>query len=149
MSIDVRAHTALHIVKGAIYKVLNAQWSTSASTNGSHGRITVELNRKPTNQEITEIKRLINKKIEENQTIETYTMNRKEAEERWGDLIYDKFPIPAHITELKIFHLPEWNINTCNKEHTKTTGQIGEITITKTRYRNSKQVFEVSFNVKE
>ena len=149
MSIEVRTHTALHIVKGAIVKVLgsDAKWSTSAGVNGGHGRIAVEFNRKPTEEELAEIQEKVDQKIAEDTEIETYTMSRKEAEMRWGDWIYDKFPLPESIQEVSIFHLPDWNVNACVKKHTETTGQIGSIRITKTRYRNSKQVLEVSYEV--
>ena len=149
MSIEVRTHTALHIVKGAIVKVLgsDAKWSTSASVNGGHGRIAVEFNRKPTDEELEEIQHKVDQKIAEDAEIETYTMSRKEAEERWGDWIYDKFPLPESIQQLSVFYLPDWNVNACNKKHTETTGQVGSIKISKTRYRNSKQVLEVSYEV--
>jgi alanyl-tRNA synthetase len=39
----VRAHTALHILKGAVVKVLgdSALWTASTSVSGGHGRLTV------------------------------------------------------------------------------------------------------------
>lgn len=149
MSIETRTHTALHIVKGAIVKVLgpDAKWSTSAGVNGSHGRIAVEFNRKPTEEELAEIQRKVDEKIAEDAEIEIHELSRKEAEERWGEWIYDKFPLPESIQQLSVFHLPDWNVNACNKQHTETTGQVGSIRITKTRYRNSKQVLEVSYEV--
>jgi alanyl-tRNA synthetase len=149
MSIDTKSHTALHIVKGAIFKVLgeDAKWTTSVNTNGSHGRIAVEFNRKPSEQEFMDIQKKINQKIDEDITIEIHKMNRKEAEARWGDLIYDKFPLPETIQELSICHIPDWNVNACNKQHTATTGEVGSIKLTKTRYRNSKKRLEVSFDV--
>jgi alanyl-tRNA synthetase len=149
MSIEVRTHTALHIVKGAIVKVLgeDAKWSTSAASEQSHGRITVEFNRKPTEEEIEKIQEKIDEKIAEDAEIELHNISRKDAEARWGDWIYDKFPLPESIQKLTIFHLPEWNVNACNKEHTNSTGEVGSIKITKTRYRNSKQVLEVSYEV--
>jgi len=39
------------------------------------------------------------------------------------------------------------NVNVCSKEHTKTTGEIGEIKIRKVRFRRSKGLLEVSFEV--
>ena len=149
MSIEIRTHTALHIVKGAIVKVLgnDAKWSTSAGVNGSHGRIAVEFNRKPTEEEIAEIQRKVDQKITEDAPIEIHELSRRAAEDRWGDWIYDKFPLPEFIQQLSVFYLPDWNVNACNKQHTETTGQIGSIKITKTRYRNSKQVLEVSYEV--
>jgi alanyl-tRNA synthetase len=75
-------------------------------------------------------------------------MTRKKAEERWGDWIYDRFALPEHIQELDIFYLPDWNVNACNKNHTATTGEVGEVTIAKTRYRKSRNELEVSYDIK-
>ena len=149
MSDEVRAHTALHIIKGAIVKVLgeNAKWSTSASVNGLHGRIAVEFNRKPTDEELAEIGRLANEKVNEDAEIEAHEMGRSDAEARWGDWIYDKWPLPDHIQRVKVFHLPDWNVNCCGYEHPERTGAVGSIRITKARYRNSKRVLEVSYNL--
>ena len=151
MSVETRTHTALHVVKGAIVKVLGdeAKWSAGASVDGSHGRITVQFNRKPTDDEVQEIERQANEKIKEDQPIEIHVMSRLDAEARWGDLIYDLFPLPPHITELQVFHLPGWNVNACNKEHMPSTGGVGGLAITKARYRNKKQLLEVSFDLVE
>ncbi|MBN2335673.1 alanyl-tRNA editing protein [Candidatus Bathyarchaeota archaeon] len=149
MDVEIRTHTAIHVVKGAIVKVLGdgARWSASAAADGSHGRIAVQFDRKPTEDEVREIERQANLKVEEDQPIEIHRLSREEAEARWGDYIYDLFPLPEHIRDLSVFHLPGWNVNTCAKEHTESTGQVGRITISKARYRNSKGLLEVSFNV--
>jgi len=151
MSDEVRAHTALHIIKGAIVKILgeDAKWSTSANAKGLHGRIAVEFNRKPSDGEIEEIGRLANEKVAEDAEIEEHEMSRGDAEARWGDLIYDKWPLPDHIQQVKVFHLPGWNVNCCGHEHPERTGAVGSIRITKTRYRNSKAVLELSFDVED
>ena len=147
MSLETRTHTALHVVKGAIYKVLGAKWSTSASVDGGHGRIAVEFDRKPSDEEEAMIQRLVDEKIMEDQLVEVLEMMRADAEARFGDFIYDKFPLPEDMQRLKVFHLPDWNVNACNKEHTRTTGQIGKVTISKMRFRGGKGVLEVSFDV--
>lgn len=151
MSVETRTHTALHIVKGAIVKVLgdDARWTAGVSVDGGHGRITVQFNRKPTDDEVHEIERLANLKIKEDQPIESHVMSRADAEARWGDHIYDLFPLPEHLTELQVFHLPGWNVNACNREHSPSTGAVGELAITKARYRNNKQLLEVSFDLVE
>jgi alanyl-tRNA synthetase len=149
MNIETRTHTALHIVKGAIAKTLGAKWTSSVWVEGNHGRIAVQYDRKPSNEELEEIQILTNKKIDENAPIDVINIDRKDAEKRWGDLIYDLFPLPEHITELTVFNLPGWNVNACNKDHTSTTGEIGNVVITKTRYRNNKRLLEVSFELVE
>jgi len=112
MSVEVRTHTALHVLKGAVVKVLGAKWT-----------------------------------IQEDARIEVLELDRPEAEERWGDAVYDLFPLPASITRLSVFHLPDWNVNACNKEHTAATGEIGSIKITKARFRANKQLLEISYDI--
>ena len=147
MSLEVRTHTALHVVKGALAKTLGVQWTTGVAVDGGHGRIAVEFDRKPTDEELAETQRLVDLKIREDAPIEVLELSRREAEARFGDYIYDKFPLPESIQTLRVFHLPGWNVNACNKEHTRTTGEVGKVTITKIRYRGGKGVLEVSFDV--
>jgi alanyl-tRNA synthetase len=149
--LETRTHTALHIVKGALVKVLgeNARWTTSAYVDGNHGRIHVEFDHKPRDEKIELIEKKANQIINEDRSIEILKLDREEAERRWGDWIYDRFPIPEQITELDIFYLPGWNVNACNKKHTKTTGQVGKIMIVKTRYRNSRNELEVSYDIED
>jgi alanyl-tRNA synthetase len=147
MTAEVRTHTALHVLKGAVVRVLGAEWTAGVSVSGSHGRLTVQFDRKPADEEISEIEELANVKIQEDAKIEVLELNRADAEERWGDAIYDLFPLPVSITRLKVFHLPGWNVNACNKEHTATTTEIGSIKINKSRFRASKQLLEISFDI--
>ncbi len=145
--IEIRTHSALHVLKGAVRKVLGAKWTASVYVSGENGRLTVQYDRKPTDDEIHKIEELANEKIKENVQIKIHELSRKEAESRWGDEIYDLFPIPEHIQELKVIEIENWNLNACNKEHTKTTGEIGQIKIRKVRFRNSKKMLEISYSV--
>ena len=45
MSTEVRTHTALHVLKGAVVKVLGAEWTAGVAVDGSHGRLTVQFSR--------------------------------------------------------------------------------------------------------
>ncbi|NJE76429.1 alanyl-tRNA editing protein [Thermococcus sp. ES12] len=148
-SVEVRTHTALHVVKGAVVKVLGdgAKWTASVYVDGNHGRLAVKFDRKPTPEEIAEIERLANGKVRENVPIEVYELPREEAEKRFGEDMYDLFPIPPEVKTLKVVVIENWNVNACNKEHTKTTGEIGEIKIRKVRFRKSKELLEISFDV--
>ena len=148
-SVEVRTHTALHVVKGAVVKVLgeDAKWTASVYVDGNHGRLTVKFGRKPTPEEIAEIERLANGKVRENAPIEVYELPREEAEKRFGEDMYDLFPIPPEVKTLKVVVIENWNVNACKEEHTKTTGEIGEIKIRKVRFRKSKGLLEISFGV--
>jgi len=147
MSVEARTHTALHVLKGAVVRVLGAEWTAGVSVDGSHGRLTVQFDRKPTEEELAEIEELANLKIREDAPVEELELDRAEAEGRWGDAIYDLFPLPASITRLRVFHLPGWNVNACNKEHTSSTGEIGSLKIAKARFRAGKGLLEISYDV--
>jgi len=147
LSVEVRTHTALHVLKGAVQKVLGAMWTAGVHVKGHHGRLTVELQRRPTADELARVEEEANRKIMEDAPLEELDMERVEAEARWGDAIYDLFPLPASITRLRVLHIPGWNVNACREVHTETTGEVGSLRIAKTRYRPSKQVLEISFTI--
>jgi alanyl-tRNA synthetase len=146
-TIETRTHTALHVLKGAAVKVLGSKWTAGVYVKENHGRLALQYDRKPTHEELTKIEELANAKIQEDAPVEVTDIDRKDAEERWGDVIYDLFPLPSTITQLTILHIPDWNINACNKEHTASTAEIGHISITKTRYRANKKLLEISYDI--
>ena len=127
MDIEVKTHSALHVLKGAVVKVLgmDAKWTASTYVNGSHGILTVKFYRKPSDEEIKEIEYEANKKINEDVKFVIHELDRDEAEKIWGDLIYDLFPIPDNIKRIIVVEIPRWNVNACNKKHVDSTGEIG------------------------
>ena len=147
--VEVRTHTALHVLKGAVVKVLGekAKWTASTYVKGNRWVLAVKFNRKPMLEEIPEIERLANEKVPENVPIEVYELPREEAEKRFGEDMYDLFPVPEEVKTLKVVVIEGWNVNACNKEHTRTTGGNGEIKIGKVRSRRGKELLEISFEV--
>ena len=148
-SIETKTHTALHILKGAVVKVLgeDALWTAGTYVNGNHGRLTVKFNRKPSMEEMRMIEEMANEKIKEAANIKIIELDREEAERRFGKIIYDLYPVPKDIKTLKIVHIEGWNINACNKDHTAKTSDVGKIAIRKTRFRKSKELLEISFDI--
>ena len=143
----LRTHSAIHVVKGAAQRVLGAKLTTSTYVDGSHGRLTVQFDRKPTDQEMAMIEREANAKVDENAEVVEFEMDKTEAELHFGDRIYDQFPVPASVTRLKIVRIPDWNINCCIERHVESTGQIGRIRLGKPRFRNSRRELELEFDV--
>jgi len=151
---EVRTHTALHIVKGAAVRVLGEQalWTASTYVKGRHGRITVTCERKPTEEEVKRIEELANEAVQKNLKIEVVELPRREAEEKYGKVIYDLFPVPEHVQLLKIVIVRDadgsiWNINACNREHLPSTKCIGRVKIDDWRFRASKKLLEISFDI--
>lgn len=147
MKPNPKADSALHVLKGAVQKVLNATLTTSVYAEENKGRLTVEYEENPTEQQMQEIEKLANDKIQENVPVEMFEVNRKEAEDKYGDIIYDKFPVPAHVQRLSITQIQDWNINCCLGPHVKTTGEIGKIKILKHRARPNRKELEISFEL--
>ncbi|MFH1276135.1 MAG: alanyl-tRNA editing protein [Candidatus Woesearchaeota archaeon] len=147
MARNPKTHTSLHILKGAVQKILGATLTTGVHEENEKGLLTVAFDRKPTDEEMKQVQDEVDKKIEENVPIEIFEMDRSEAEEKFGERIYDKFIVPPHITKLKIAQIKDWNINCCACGHTQTTGEVGKIKITKFKFRNAKQQLEISFLV--
>ena len=140
--------TALHVLKGSVQRVLNATLTTGIWAEGDRGRLTVQFDRKPTEEEMGRIEGLSNGKIAEDAPVEMFEMERGEAEMKFGKIIYDRFPVPPHVKVLTITRMGGWNINCCLGPHLKTTGEIGKLTITKHRFRAGRGELEISFTVK-
>ncbi|MCD6323671.1 MAG: hypothetical protein J7L55_00985 [Desulfurococcales archaeon] len=101
---EVRTHTALHIVKGTVVAVLgkDAMWTASTYVDGNHCRLTVKYVRKPTEEEVRRIEEFANKAVEEDYPIEVLELPREEAERKFGNVIYDLFPVPPEVRVLRV-----------------------------------------------
>jgi alanyl-tRNA synthetase len=147
MEPNPRGDSALHVLKGAVQKTLNATLTTSVYMKGDRGALTVEYSGDISEDQLKRIEQLANEKIREDVPIEMFEMDRGEAEERFGDIIYDKFPVPSHIDRLAITRIEDWNINCCLGPHVKRTGEVGRIKITNHRTRKSRGELRISFRV--
>ncbi len=135
------------MVKGAVQKVLGAKWTSSVYVSGNHGRLTVQFDRKPTDEEMARVEKVANEKIAEGVEMLEFEMEKQEAEGHFSDAIYDLFPVPSDVTILKIVRIPDWNINCCNERHVDSTLLIGKVKLEKPRFRNSKMELEIGFDL--
>jgi alanyl-tRNA synthetase len=142
-----KVDSALHVLKGAVEKVLSASLTTSVYAEENKGRLTVEYEQKPTEEEMQEIEKLANDKINENVPIEMFEIQRTEAEEKYGNAMYDKFPVPDHVKKLTLTRIADWNLNCCLGPHVENTGEIGALKIRKYRARPGKKSLEISFEL--
>ena len=89
----------------------------------------------------------ISTKLEENQPYLVFRLPRVQAEERFKDTMFDKFNVPASVTELRLVCLEGWNINCNINSVVKSTGLIRKIDITKWKHSSTKSTLEVVFTV--
>lgn len=152
--VEVRTHTALHVLKGAVVRVLgrDAMWTASTYVEGRHGRLVVQFGRKPSDEELKRIEELANSKVSEDLRIEVVELAREEAEKTYGDVIYDLFKVPESVRVLSIVIVYDtsgevWNINACNKQHLPSTSPIGRIRLGRARFRQTKNLLELPFDI--
>lgn len=145
-SVEVRTHTALHVLKGAAVSVMGPRRTASTHVAGGNGRLAVQMDRKPTQEEIASIERAANRKIVENAEVLQFEMEKGEAEGHFGTAIYDAFPVPD-VQRLTIVRIPDWEVNCCSAKHTDMTGELGAITIDGMRFRKSRGVLEIEFTL--
>jgi alanyl-tRNA synthetase len=146
---EARAHTAVHVLKGAVQNVLGAKWTASVFVSGRHGRLTVQFDRKPTDEEVARVEQAANAKVVEAVEVLEFEMEKEEAEGHFGDSIYDLFPVPSGVTRLRIVRIPDWNINCCMERHVENTLSVGRIRLGKPRFRSSKRELELEFDLVE
>ena len=144
---ETRAHSALHLLKGAAQKVLGANLTASVYVSGGSGRLTVQAVRKPTQEEMKRVEQEANAVIREGAEVLEFEMEREEAEKHFGDSIYDMFPVPKGVPLLRIVRIPDWNVNCCREKHIENTSEIGEIRIEGVRFRSNKRLLEISFRL--
>jgi len=143
--------TALHIVKGALVKVLNTPLTTGVVFNSKTcGRIAVQYEgAAPTDDLLKKVEELANSVVSKNLPVQVLKMNRAEAEEKFkkqpvnGTYIYDKYAkLPETITELSLVLIEDWNVNGCPGDHLPSTGGVGTIKIVRINHRHQKQELE-------
>jgi alanyl-tRNA synthetase len=149
---QIRSHTALHVLKGAVQKVLGAGITNGVWIGDMEGRLCVEFDRKPSEMELKAIEDEANACIGRNLPIINEDLSREDAEKKYGSAMYDAYPVPAEVKVLRIVTIKEgdgklWNVNACIKPHAQATGEIGRIEIDHIRYRDAKRTLEVSFKI--
>ncbi|MDA4121709.1 MAG: alanyl-tRNA editing protein [Thaumarchaeota archaeon] len=141
---EVRTHSALHVLKGAVVRAFGPRKTLSTRTSGTSGTLSVEFDRTPGEEEIQSIEHLANRKIAENSEVLQFEMERQEAEGHFGPAIYDEPPAPG-ATRVSILRIPEWEVSCCDRKHIDTTGELIRIRIEKTRYNAGESRLEIDF----
>ena len=144
---EKRTHSGLHVVKGAVESVMGPRKTASVYVDGKHGRLTVQADRKPADEEVVRIEKAANDKVAEGAEILEFEMEKEEAEGHFGEAIYDTFPLPPGMHRLKLVRIPDWNINCCNEGHVDSTLHVGRLKLGKARFRNSKRELEFEFDL--
>jgi alanyl-tRNA synthetase len=140
---EVRAHSAVHVLKGAVAKVLGPR----KFTFGEAGVLKFHSDCELGPQEVGKIEAAANRKIAEDAEILEFSMERQEAEGHFGTGIYDLTPAPKTETMLKIMRIPDWDAGYCLQAHVESTGSIGAIRVDGAKFDETHKELELRFHL--
>jgi alanyl-tRNA synthetase len=123
-------HTATHIINGSSRQVLGPWvWQHSAFKEEDYGRIDITHFAHLTDSEVQKIEDLANSIVRKNLKITNTFMDRQEAEGKYGFRLYQGGVVPGNL--VRVVNIGGWDIEACGGTHTKATGEVGLIKITK------------------
>ncbi len=123
----MRHHSATHILLHVLRKKLGKHvWQAGARKEFSKARLDVTHYKRPTEEEIREIERLVNAEVLANKPIRWTWMNRIEAEKRYGFRLYQGGVPPGR--EIRVVMVGD-DVQACGGTHCSSTGEIGLVKI--------------------
>jgi alanyl-tRNA synthetase len=123
-------HTATHIINGSSRQTLGPWvWQHSAFKEEDYGRIDITHFAHLTEAEVQKIEDVANEIVRKNLKVTNTFMSRREAEQKYGFRLYQGGVVPGRL--VRVVNIGGWDIEACGGTHTKTTGEVGLIKITK------------------
>jgi len=123
-------HTATHIVNGSSRQVLGPWvWQHSAFKEEDYGRIDITHFSHLTDAEVQRIEDLANEVVRKDLRVKNTFMPRSVAEKKYGFRLYQGGVVPGKL--VRVVDIGGWDIEACGGTHTKSTGEVGLIKITK------------------
>jgi alanyl-tRNA synthetase len=123
-------HTATHIINGSSRQVLGPWvWQHSAFKEEDYGRIDITHFSHLTDAEIQKIEDLANEIVRKDLRVKNTFMPRQVAEKKYGFRLYQGGVVPGKL--VRVVDIGGWDIEACGGTHSRTTGEVGLIKITK------------------
>jgi alanyl-tRNA synthetase len=123
-------HTATHIINGSSRQVLGPWvWQHSAFKEEDYGRIDITHFAHLTDAQVQKIEDLANDIVRRNLPVKNTFMPRHVAEERYGFRLYQGGVVPGRL--VRVVDIGGWDIEACGGTHSKTTGEVGLIKVTR------------------
>ena len=123
-------HTATHIINGSSRQVLGPWvWQHSAFKEEDYGRIDITHFAHLTDAEVQKIEDVANEIVRKDLRVTNTFMPRQEAEEKYGFRLYQGGVVPGKL--VRVVDIGGWDIEACGGTHSRTTGEVGLIKITK------------------
>lgn len=145
---EARAHSAVHVLKGAIFSVLGPKRFSLAKTGEglAAGTLRVRSDGPPTDQELTRIEAAANGKIAEDAELLEFEMDRQEAQSHFGEGILDLCPAETGVL-LNMVRIPDWEASCCNRSHVESTASICGLKIDGATFDEAAKEFDLKFHL--
>ncbi len=125
-------HTATHVVNTACRQILGPWvWQHSAEKTSKKARLDVTHYEALTDEVVQKIEDKCNEIVKKNYPVITEVLPREEAEKKYGFRIYQGGVVPEK--NLRIVSIDKLDHEACGGTHVNKTGEIGFISITKTK----------------
>ncbi|CAM9562173.1 unnamed protein product [Chrysoparadoxa australica] len=145
-------NTSMELMKASLCAVLGVPTGrTTIGTRiseGNQGRITINTKQSeaPSAEQIQKVQALANQLIQKDLPCYRFSMPRDAAEAAYGDAMYDKFEVPAEVTQLDLFYVKGYILHaTPPKPYLASTRGVGSVSIIKPKFRKAKTELEVMF----
>jgi alanyl-tRNA synthetase len=126
----MRHHTATHVVNEAAKRVLGDHiWQAGAQKSEERARLDLSHFKRISIEELKEIERISNRTVMANIPVEISWMDRTEAEQKYGFVLYQGGVPPGK--DIRILKVGV-DVEACGGTHVSNTGLIGPIKLLKT-----------------
>ncbi len=138
-SIDVRRrrqlmrhHTAAHIINGTMREMFgNHIWQAGVHKSADQARLDLTHYDNLLPEQREELERKVNEAVMEDIVVNTYYLDRNEAEQRYGHRLYQGGAVPGKT--VRVIDIPGVDAEACGGIHCSRTGRVGPVLITGTR----------------
>ncbi len=119
----MRHHSATHLLLYSLRKLYgNHVWQAGARKERGKARLDVTHYKKPSEEEIAEIERIVNAEIMANKPVTWEWMDRIEAERKYGFRLYQGGVPPGRL--IRVVRVGD-DVQACGGTHCSSTGEIG------------------------
>lgn len=124
----MRHHTATHILLGALRNLLGDHvWQHGVQKGKESSRLDVSHFKRISEEELRQVEKLANRVVLQNREVDSFWMDRNEAEREYGHSLYQGGVVPG--SEIRVVDIEEWNAQACAGTHCTKTGEVGLIKI--------------------
>lgn len=124
----MRHHTAVHIVNGAVRKVLGSHaWQAGAEKTPEKARLDVTHYELPSQKQVAKIEKLANDVVKKGTKVSVTEMERHAAESRYGFSLYQGGIAPARV--VRVVDVSGFDTECCGGTHCHSAREVGDIRI--------------------